>query len=285
MARAKDPTALAAARRKALIKAGAKLASKAAAKPKAKPAKTKPVPKAAAPVPVLAPAFKVTSPGKFVWPLSRASMRPHPPSAHLPTIKDVKAGRWFRVHDFDRVTGRYAAAAFNDSGRGDARFSPILRSDGTVIPTIYAAAHPRTAIAEILLHEAPMPSTGWNFPWSVEGSRATSKKHLSEVDLPDLRLAALTTFGLQAAGLLVDDLLGGNQPEYVRTRAWSLWLYENMPDIQGLYWMSRRDNEYGCVMLFGDRVPGGISSSSMAHIADYELVVLETLDSMSASVS
>lgn len=210
--------------------------------------------------------------------------KPVPPASHLPTIKTVDPGVWYRVHDFDATTGKYAADAFNDSGRGNARFSPLRRVDGTVIPTIYAAAHKRTAIAEILLHEAPTPSTGWIFEWSKVSDPLQSNKHLSTVQLPALKLAALTTFGLQAAGLLIEDLLGGNQPEYPRTQSWALWLYENMPDIQGLYWMSRRDNEYGCLMLFGDRV-SGLKTLSTSHIAAHERAVFSTLISMNAGIS
>ena len=209
---------------------------------------------------------------------------PVPPSLFLPTVKVVEAGVWYRVHDYDAVTGNYAAAAFNASGQGNARFSPLFRKDGSVIPTIYAAGHVRTAIAEILFHEATVPSTGWTFEWSKVRSTTTSTKHLSKVTLPALKLAALTTFGLQAAGLLVDHLLGGDATEYDRTQQWAMWLYENMPDIQGLYWMSRRDNEYPCVMLFGDRVVG-VAKVNSSHISAFEKDVFSVLLAMNATIA
>lgn len=231
------------------------------------------------------PSKAVAAPGPTKPPSAPAPpSKPLPPPAHLPTIKAVDAAPWYRVHDYDAATGKYAPEAFNDSGKGNARFSPLRRKDGTVIPTIYAAAHERTAVAEILLHEAPNPSTGWTFEWSKVGDPAISNKHLSLVALPALKLAALTTFGLQAAGLVPEDLTGGNASDYARTQSWALWLYENMPDIQGLYWMSRRDNEYACVMLFEDRIPGGIKPIHSHHISVYARLVLSTVLLMNAQI-
>jgi len=60
-----------------------------------------------------------------------------PPPASPLTLSKVSTGTWFRVHPLDSTTGNYAPDAFNDSGLGNARFSPLHRPDnGTVIPTI-----------------------------------------------------------------------------------------------------------------------------------------------------
>jgi hypothetical protein len=282
MARSKVPASREArkAARKALeskLKSAAKSLAKTKAAPKPAP-KAKPKPKA---VKLAAPPS--SAPAATPVPAPAPSGKPVPPAAFFPTIKVVDAGVWYRVHEVDSK-GNYAGNAFNDSGKGRARFSPLFRTDGSVIPTIYAAAHERTAIAEILLHEAPIPSTNWTFDWGKDRDPRISTKHLSVIKLPALKLAALTTFGLLAAGLLIEDLLGGNAPEYPRTQAWALWLYENMPDIQGLYWMSRRDNEYGCVMLFGDRV-SGVENLSTVHISEREAVVLSTVIAMGATAT
>nr|WP_255763709.1 RES family NAD+ phosphorylase [Pelomonas sp. P7] len=214
--------------------------------------------------------------------LSGASKRP--PAAHVPTVRDLVPADWYRVHEYDAATGAYDSTAFNGSGRGNARFSPLVRPDGSVIPTLYAAQAPRTAIAEILFHDAPYPSTGWTFDWSSHDDPSKSRTHMSIVSTPPLKLASLTTFGLQAAGLEVHDLLAGNSGVYPVTREWALWFYEQMPAIQGLYWMSRRDNEHACIMLFGDRV-SGLKRKGREHISAYEADVLNTLVAMNAGIT
>lgn len=66
---------------------------------------------------------------------------------------DRPAGTWYRVHSFDVSTGRFGPTVFNDSGKGNARFSPLFDpATNAVIPTMYAVSQPRGAIAEILLH-------------------------------------------------------------------------------------------------------------------------------------
>jgi hypothetical protein len=44
--------------------------------------------------------------------------------------------------------------------------------------------------------------------------------------------------------------------DYPQTRAFALQWYTNYPDIDGLYWTSRQDDEAQACMLFGDRVEG-----------------------------
>jgi RES domain len=208
---------------------------------------------------------------------------PAPPSTHLPTLRLVPAGPWWRVHAFDRSSNKPRATSLNDSGLGNARFSPLRDASAQVIPTLYAAATPRTAIAEVLFHDAPVPSTGWSYDWTRDRN---SSLHLSQIELPELSLAALTSFGLQAAGLRVEDLLAGDADEYPRTRSWARWIHDEMPHVQGLFWMSRRDNEHSCLMLFGDRLanPPPIVELSSKPIALYELDVLQTLDLLGASL-
>ncbi|MET0264688.1 MAG: RES domain-containing protein [Duganella sp.] len=109
------------------------------------------------------------------------------------------AGAWYRVHAFDPVSGKYGPVAFNDSGRGNARFSPLHDPDtGKVIPTMYAANQQRGAIAEILLHDVPAPSAGFLYDWERDRSSAL---HISAISLPKLKLVNLTSTGLRAAAL------------------------------------------------------------------------------------
>lgn len=175
-----------------------------------------------------------------------------PPPVGVFQIDILQAQTWFRVHDFDPATQRYEPHAFNDSGLGNARFSPLRDPAGKLIPTIYAASTPLGAIAEIVLHDAPTPSVGYILPWSTI---KTGKLHISDIAAPALNLVDLTSMGLRAAGLHPHDLFAGEKPDYPRTRDWALYVWANVPAAQGLVWMSVRDNTSQAIMLFGDRLP------------------------------
>lgn len=205
---------------------------------------------------------------------------PHPPSAHPFRARTQPGGTWYRVHRFDKATGHYAPDAFNDSADGDARFSPLVDpATGTVIPTLYAAQTQRGAIAEIVLHDVPTPSTGHLHDWEQDKA---SSLHLSEVVLADMDLVDLTAIGLRAAGLRVADVFGTEKPDYPRTRAWALHIRQSVPTAQGLTWMSVRDNTCPVVMLFGDRVTATDlrNAGNTRPIADFEPQVLQLLDEL-----
>lgn len=213
---------------------------------------------------------------------------PLPPPQHPFRLINVPAGRWFRVHAWDASTGRYAPTAFNDSGLGNARFSPLLfplthPRSGQPVPTLYAAADARGALAEIVLHDVPTPSTGYLHDLERD---LTGTLHLSRITLPALKLANLTSAGLKAAGLAPHELFAGDQPDYPRTRAWAAWIWQQLPAAQGLTWMSRRDNRCQVLMLFGDRLPAealqdGGDSRPLARCED---LIVALLDEMGAGV-
>lgn len=206
---------------------------------------------------------------------------PLPPAHPLPT-RDYPARTVWRCHRFNPATGHHPADAFNAGGRGDARFSPIVDGAGTVIPTMYAATEARTAIAEVVLHDLPSPSTGHIFD-ATHAMSPGEFNRVSSVKLPALTLVPFTSFGLQAVGLTVPELIGGNSDRYPSTRAWARWIHENMPAAQGLYWMSRRDDENGCILLFGDRIPsGGVIEESSSPLSAYKLELFEALEAMGA---
>jgi hypothetical protein len=209
---------------------------------------------------------------------------PKPPPAHPFRYRPTGTGRWYRVHSWDTATGRFAPTAFNDTGHGDARFSPLVDpASGRVIPTLYAASTPRGAIAEIVLHDAPTPSTGYLHDWERDKA---SGLHLSEIELQALRLVNLTATGLRAAGLQVADLFGTDKPDYPRTREWALWIWQHLPQAQGLHWMSVRDNTSAVVMLFGDRVATAALRpvAGPTPIARYESTVFHLLDELGAGL-
>jgi hypothetical protein len=204
-----------------------------------------------------------------------AGALPEPPPPHPFKLETQKAGLWYRVH-----RGEYGPAQFNDTDKGDARFSPLLNpATGAVIPTIYAAATVRGAIAEILFHDAPMPSTGFIYDWERD---RTSSLHLSAIHLGSLRLVNLTSLGLRAAGLSVADLFGTEKPDYPRTRRWAQHVWQTHPTAQGLRWMSVRDNTCASLMLFGDRIsPAACQDAANSQpVEAYEAEVMGVLDSL-----
>lgn len=209
---------------------------------------------------------------------------PEPPPAHALRLTRCDAGAWYRVHEFDPATGRYAPQAFNDSGRGNARFSPLVDpASGRVIPTLYAASTPRGAIAETVLHNVPNPSTGYLHDLAADKA---GPLHLSRLALPELDVVNLTSTGLQAVGLQPHQLFATEQIDYPRTRRWSLWIWQHMPHAHGLFWMSRRDNRHQVLMLFGDRLAAGsvLDASDTRPIAAFEDLIIELLDEMGAAV-
>ena len=203
---------------------------------------------------------------------------PPPATGHF-TLKRVPPGTWYRVHP-----NRYAPGAFNDSGLGNARFSPLMQpGTGEVIPTIYAADTIRGAIMEVVLHDVPRASAGYIRPLARDRK---SDNHLSVIQLPELRLVNLTATGLRSVGLTAADMFEGDKPDYPRTRAWASWIWENLPRAHGLLWMSRQDNESRAIMLFGDRLNASeIVPGHSEHIARHESVIVELLGEMGASAS
>jgi len=207
-----------------------------------------------------------------------------PPPRHPFTLLKVPSRTWYRVHPIDPVTGDYAPSPFNDSGKGNARFSPIFSAVNlNAIPTIYAANSERGAIEEIVLHDVPTPSTGYLH--DIESDLAGTL-HMSAVTLPELTLANLSTTGLQAAGLELADLFAGEKWDYPRTREWAVWIWENLLDAEGLFWMSRRDTRSEAIMLFGNRVGNKIVDEKRSlHIAEYEDLIVELLAEMGAGIA
>ncbi|PSL81286.1 hypothetical protein C7T35_28110 [Variovorax sp. WS11] len=211
---------------------------------------------------------------------SPAPLLPPPPKSFR-TLPH-KAGVWYRVHPYDAITGKYAPAAFNASGLGNARFSPLFNPvSKKPIPTICAAKNERGAIAEIVLHDVPTLSAGYLHDLERD---YRANLHLSRIRAPAVRLVNITTMGLQAVGLKPVDLLEGEKDDYPRTREWALWIWQNMPDAQGMRWMSKRDNQCEVIMLFGDRMSPSdvVDDGSSRPLQAHEDLVIELLDEMGA---
>lgn len=177
----------------------------------------------------------------------RRRTTPQPPSKNSPKLVSLGVGALWRVHP-----ASYRATEFNPSKSGNARFSPIRRPDGAVIPVLYGASTLAGAIMETVFHDVPTPP----------GEYILDVEDLREQDLvvslvrPKRRLQAvdLSTKGLKRLGLHRTDLIDTPVNAYPLTRNWGEWLH-GATTAAGLLWTSRQDDAARAVALFGDRLP------------------------------
>ena len=167
-----------------------------------------------------------------------------PPAGSL----DAKLVTWgageimYRVHN-----EAYAVDSFNASPLGNARFSPIHDSAGEVIPTLYAATTPQSALMETVFHDVPY-KPGFK---RVSVSRPESKLISTLVFMPNFELSKV---GLRRLGVHPHDLVDTTKTHYPETRKWAERLYTQHPQAQGLLWTSRQDDRAKAVVLFGTRI-------------------------------
>lgn len=180
------------------------------------------------------------------------------PSVWPPVGKRLNATliRWgkgksiFRVH-----RSIYKADQFNDSRKGDARFSPlIIHSRGEAVPTLYAGTTVDCALMETVFHDVPYRSE------LKTVSKATYIKGMLCSSLTvrgNLRLIDLSSVALHKLGVAPSDLIQTEAANYPATRQWARVLYEQNTNAQGLIWTSRRDDHARALVLFGNRVRPG----------------------------
>ncbi len=158
---------------------------------------------------------------------------------------DLPLPRLWRVY-----AKRFAVDGFNRTHLGQARFSP-LEVAGTIVPTLYAASTLEVALMETVWHDAPSPSHGFHLVLNeaTEPRRVGSLKPSAA-----LRLVDLTALGLRRLGLARSDVIDSDPAGYAITRQLGAWLYKNKPDAQGIFWVSRQNDEGRAVVLFEPRL-------------------------------
>jgi len=177
----------------------------------------------------------------------RRRTTPHPPSKRSPKLVSLGVGALWRVHP-----ASYRATEFNPSKSGNARFSPIRRPDGAIIPVLYGASTLAGAIMETVFHDVPTPPDGYILDiedlreQDLVVSRVRPKRRLQAVDL--------STKGLKRLGLQRTDLIDTPVTAYSLTRGWGEWLHGATP-ARKLLWTSRQNDAARAVVLFGDRLP------------------------------
>jgi len=155
----------------------------------------------------------------------------------------------YRVHP-DIYSPVGGVVRFNDSDRGNARFSPIRDHAAKIIPTLYAGVTYSCALMESVFHDVPIGAG----PTTIDPARLDLLVRSEVETLKELLLIDLTSTGLRHFGLKNADLIDTEADTYPFTRAWAEALYERNPDAQGLFWTSRMQNRAQSFMLFGPRV-------------------------------
>ena len=171
-----------------------------------------------------------------------------PPPDPFPAVNRRRLAAGAEIHRIHDCA--FAANGFNPGRGRPSRFAPLIRADGTPIPTLYAADGYECAAHETVFHEiqhdAPrktIPHAAIE-PLSHSGLRTGRELVLASLFEPDLNAWGLTR------GQLIDTLADS----YPDTAGWALAIHERWGDVDGLVWTSRRCDPQQAYLLFGDRV-------------------------------
>jgi hypothetical protein len=150
-----------------------------------------------------------------------------------------------RIH-----SARRPANGFNPGKGAPTRFAPLLRPDGSAVPTAYAAMDYESAAHETIFHEIPYDAARKSIP----EAKVRGLSHSVLRTRRELVLAGLFEPDLNAWGLTRGQLIDTFALDYPDTARWALAVHERWPDVDGLAWTSRRCDPKQAYLLFGDRV-------------------------------
>jgi RES domain len=152
---------------------------------------------------------------------------------------------WYRCHK-----STFTENAFNGSGGGDTRFSPLRSLTGATVPTLYAGETIECAYMETVLHDLPIDLSGHILDLDDLEGRVISQIAPTRT----LKLIDLTTTGLRRLGLQKSKVIETTPLQYAETRVLAERLHASFPEVDGLRWISRQYDESSACVLFGDRV-------------------------------
>jgi len=159
----------------------------------------------------------------------------------------VDRNLWWRIYSSD-----FNPNEFNRSKNGNARFSPIFDATGEVIPTLYIASTPAIALMETVLHDIPLPSSGYILTMpSIEND---SRRVACLVNTEPLTVADFSALGLRRIGLKKANIIESEKTHYPLSRALAEQIYQTMPTVQGIQWTSRQDDSGTVLVIFESRV-------------------------------
>lgn len=129
-------------------------------------------------------------------------------------------------------------ALLNPALTGNARFSPLVRDDGVVVPTLYVAATQTVALLETAFHDVHGSGARLiSLPLSLAPRGLVALSSPSSLRLIDLTDSALTRLGLQRA-----QLVATSPAHYACTQEWAQALHgRRIGGVApaGLLWQSR----------------------------------------------
>ncbi|NHZ44922.1 RES family NAD+ phosphorylase [Massilia aquatica] len=168
----------------------------------------------------------------------------------------------------------YGAVQFNP-GFGNARFSPINDAKGNAIPTIYAGATFECAAMESVFHDVPY-AAGLK---AYDKAKLAGQVHSIVETTALLVLADLGTKALHKLGITRQSLIDTEKDRYPFTRTVAQAIHAQCPDLQGICWTSRQDDQATAYVLFSDRIAVralqhvGTSKSVAGDAATYEALL------------
>ena len=155
----------------------------------------------------------------------------------------------------------FGATGFNGTDKGYARFSPLKRPDGSVVPILYAGTTLDVALMEIVLRDVPTPSVGFQLTLPEPG---LEQRRVTELVLGGpLRMVDFSAIGLRRIGLDRADVIDCDSSNYPATQALGAWAHASTQvadpaeSVHGIVWTSRHDDSGQAIVLFGDRIPKG----------------------------
>lgn len=150
----------------------------------------------------------------------------------------------WRVHD----EARPANGFFNGVGAAPTRFGPLAAGTGH-IPILYAGLDEQGALFESVFHDVPLRGVR-----TLQVARL-SKRVRSRLELQrDVQLADFTTIGLPSLNTTRVEMIESESIAYAETAQWAGAIHQDNPDLDGIFWVSRRNDQSQVVVLFGDRV-------------------------------
>lgn len=175
------------------------------------------------------------------------ALAPPPDPADLdPLVIEIAAGTpVVRVHSTAR-----SADDFNPGLGRSSRFAPLHRTDGTPIPTLYAATTVAGALSESVFHDVAYRGRGKR----ILAGRLTGLALSTLIVAEPIRLALLAGLGLRRLGVRRRELIESGPGSYAETAAWALALHSCPTAPSGLLWTSRQDDTASALLLFGDRI-------------------------------
>jgi hypothetical protein len=183
-------------------------------------------------------------------PSPRAGVAPAAVTPSPTAALDVTIVNWKKDEPIHRVhLDLYKGNQFNP-GKGNARFSPIKDAKGNSIPTLYGGNTFDCAAMESVFHDVPFaPGTKIYDKHKLDGQNYSVLASTADLSLADLSSKALRRLGIKR-----NELIDTEKDRYPDTRLWAEAIHTQYPDVQGLSWVSRQDDQSRAIVLFGDRI-------------------------------